>query len=59
MEGVLRYRAFAAECLRISQDASDSRTKLALLDMAQTWIRLAEEAEKRKSASQLTATFRP
>ena len=43
-EAVERYRLQACECVRIAQDVSDTRAKLALLEMAQSWLRLAEQA---------------
>jgi hypothetical protein len=41
-----RYRKQATNCLQIARNAADPNTKLALLDMAQVWIMLAEEAER-------------
>ena len=35
----------AAECLKLSRNANDPNNKAVLVDMAATWIRLAEEAE--------------
>ena len=43
-EIVERYRFYAAQCLAIAQDRSDSTEKLLLLDMAQCWLKLAEQA---------------
>ena len=43
-ETVERYRRQACECVRIAQDVPDTKAKLALLDMAQCWLRLAEQA---------------
>ena len=39
------YRLYAARCIRIAQDL-ELDGKLILLDMAQAWLRLAEQAEK-------------
>jgi hypothetical protein len=36
----------AAECLRLVRTALDSTNKALLLEMAQAWIRLAEEQAK-------------
>lgn len=44
--GVGRYRKYAANCLAFAQNTADPSAKLALLDMAQVWIVLAEEAER-------------
>ena len=40
------YRHHAAECLRMANETCESSTKAALVEMAQTWIRLAEQAAK-------------
>jgi hypothetical protein len=45
------YRLYAAHCLEIAQRLSDHGGKIALLNMAQTWIALADQIEKAKSAS--------
>jgi hypothetical protein len=41
-----QYRLFAAHCIGIAQETPEPDRKLALLDMAQAWIALAEQAEK-------------
>jgi hypothetical protein len=46
MDNVARYRQHAANCLNIAQNSVDLAAKLALLDMAQVWFMLAEEAER-------------
>jgi len=43
---VERYRLYAAECVRLAQDVSVLKQKLTLLDMAQHWLALAEQALK-------------
>ena len=40
-----RYRHYASECLRLAQLAPSSQNKDLLLQMAETWRRLAEQAE--------------
>jgi hypothetical protein len=40
-----RYRHYASECLRLAQLAPSSQKKDLLLQMAETWRRLAEQAE--------------
>jgi hypothetical protein len=45
-ELVAHYRRYAAECLAIAKDTPDRRGKLGLLDMAQAWLALADQAEK-------------
>jgi hypothetical protein len=42
-----RYKEYAAECLRIAQQAPDANQKARLLEMAGAWKRLAEAASKR------------
>lgn len=41
---VERYRSYAAKCVKLSNNISDPRGKLVLLEMAQSWLKLAEEA---------------
>jgi hypothetical protein len=38
------YQRRATECLRLAQNARDQTNKAILLDMAQTWLKLAERA---------------
>jgi hypothetical protein len=45
-----QYRLFAAHCIGIAQETAEPNRKLALLDMAQAWIALAEQAEKNSGA---------
>jgi hypothetical protein len=40
------YRRHAALCLKLANETTEARGKSALIDMAQAWIRLAEQAEK-------------
>ena len=39
------YRAQAEECVRKAEYAKSSRHRMILLDMAQAWLRMADEAE--------------
>lgn len=41
-----QYRRRAAECLRIAGDLPDSSNRMLLIDMAQSWLLLAQQAEK-------------
>jgi hypothetical protein len=41
---VERYRAYAVKCVKISRSISDPIGKLVLLEMAQSWLELAERA---------------
>lgn len=38
-----RYRGFATQCLIVAQRQESAGDKLALVNMAQTWIALAEQ----------------
>jgi hypothetical protein len=40
------YRANAAECLVMASSMTDANSRASLLDMASSWFRLAEQAEK-------------
>jgi len=37
------YRWFARRCLEIARTTADAQTRAAMLQMAQVWLRLAEE----------------
>lgn len=41
-----RYKEFAAECVRVAREASNPKDKAMLLQMADTWLKLAEKAAK-------------
>ena len=40
-----QYKRRAAECVRMSERTDNAEDKALLLQMAQTWMRLAEKAE--------------
>lgn len=42
------YRKFADECLRLAKQASTREHRGILEEMAQVWLRLAEDAERRE-----------
>ena len=44
-EAAASYRLYAVYCAEIAQTVTDSARKVALLDMAQAWARLAEHVE--------------
>ena len=44
---IVRYRSYAAKCLAISRNVRDPPARLVLLEMAQSWLKLAEEAAER------------
>jgi len=50
MENKDRYRSNAEECIRLAQSAKPQH-KAALLEMAETWRRLAEEIAREKPSS--------
>jgi Tfp pilus assembly protein PilX len=43
-----RYRTLAAHCVRLARHTANSRDKALLLQMAESWVRLAERAETRE-----------
>jgi hypothetical protein len=43
-ELVGRFRFYAAKCVKISRHISDPAGKLVLLEMAQSWLKLAAKA---------------
>jgi hypothetical protein len=47
---VAAYRLHAAKCVDIAHQSSDHESKLALLNMAQAWLTLAEQAIKNSEA---------
>ena len=40
------YQERVAQCLRLARSTSDLTNKALLLEMAQTWVRLAEQARE-------------
>lgn len=45
-EAVAFYRLYAANCVEIAQETASPDRKAALLNMAQAWLMLADQAEK-------------
>jgi hypothetical protein len=45
-EAAASYRLYAVYCAEIAQTVTDSGRKVALLDMAQAWAKLAEHIDK-------------
>jgi hypothetical protein len=45
-----RYWGYAAQCLVVAQRQDNAGDKLALINMAQAWVNLAEQAEKNDAA---------
>jgi hypothetical protein len=58
-EVAARYRLYAAYCGEAAQDAADSGRKVALLNMAQGWAKLAEQIEKNNTAAAETESQTP
>jgi hypothetical protein len=46
MASAEEYRRYAAGCILMAEDTPDSAHRLALMETAQVWLRLAEQAEK-------------
>src|SRR5262245_459997 len=44
------YRDRAAECLRLANEATNPRHRASLLEMAQAWMRLSDQAERNSLA---------
>jgi hypothetical protein len=42
-----QYKRRAAECIRMAERTDNAEDKALLMQMAQTWMRLAEKAEDR------------
>jgi hypothetical protein len=47
MQRVEDYQQRAAECLHLAHRSTDPTNKALLLEMAQAWIRLAEQIKER------------
>jgi hypothetical protein len=45
-ELVATYQLHAANCIEIAQRTTDPKSRLSLLAMAQSWLKLAEQAVK-------------
>ena len=43
------YRQYALECFRLANDSTEPSTKAVLIDMAQAWVKLAEEYARIRS----------
>jgi len=40
------YRMHATRCLLLAEESANSTTRLPFMEMAQAWLRLADQAEK-------------
>jgi len=59
VEQAEEYRRRAQHCVEIAMDLSHQGRKAKVLDMAQAWLRLAEQAEKNSSADLVYETPPP
>jgi hypothetical protein len=48
VESSNRYRQFARECLAIARTIEDERARAALVQMAEAWLRLAENRDDKE-----------
>jgi hypothetical protein len=46
MSAAERYRRYAADCLRLANAARAQAEKVMLVEMADRWVRLAEQVER-------------
>ena len=53
------YRQHALACVRLSTDIQEPGTKAMLIDMAQAWIRLSEQAQRSRPAEPGSQTLSP
>jgi hypothetical protein len=49
MPKIQNYQHRAAECLRLARGTGNPTNKALLLEMAQTWVKLAEQAQANES----------
>jgi hypothetical protein len=52
MRKIQDYQYRAAECLRLARGTGNPTNKALLLEMAQTWVKLAEQAQAREIDAQ-------
>ena len=53
------YKLHAANCIEIAQRVTDPNSRLSLLAMAQSWLKLAEQAVKNSETVWCTKRPRP
>jgi hypothetical protein len=56
---VHQYRRHAVGCLQIAEGLPDSQNRMALIDMAQSWLLLAQRAEENLTADLVSQTPPP
>ena len=55
MSSVIRYRQYAADCVRQAQSEDTPEDKTIMLNVALAWLRLAQQTEARAGDSPPTA----
>jgi len=53
------YRQYAQECLRLANETHEPNKKAVLIDMAQAWIRLVEQAQRNRQLDRVHPTPPP
>jgi hypothetical protein len=53
------YRVHAAQCIQLAQKTDDPDAKLALLDMARSWLALANQNDKNSQTTLVYETPEP
>jgi hypothetical protein len=53
------YRVRAKSCTQLAHNATDADSKMLLLDMAQAWLALAEQADKNSATTLVYETPEP
>ena len=53
------YRLYAARCVEIAHHISDPESKATLLNMAQSWLVLADQADKNREVTLVYETPEP
>jgi hypothetical protein len=51
-----KYRLYAQECFQIAENVADPSTKIWLIDLAQSWLLLAQQAENNHTADSVYET---
>jgi hypothetical protein len=54
-----KYRRHAVECLRIAEGVPDAVNRMLLIDMAQSWLLLAQQSEKNRTTDLVYETPPP
>jgi hypothetical protein len=57
-ESAKEYRVRAQHCIDIARDTQDAGRRLILVEMAQAWMRLADQAERNRKTDMVYVTPR-